>query len=173
MRQNQVLPPPLRASAIRLHFCDVGPAIPVLQPSEYHDVVTCTYEWRGEFENSEITALHSDAFESRVDVANETNWRSLLAQHSLGWVTARVGDLLLGFVNVIWDGQTHAWIQDVMVNPVSRNLGIGSQLVATAAEFSREAGCEWLHVDFEERLGGFYFDACGFTPTTAGLIRLQ
>ena len=154
MRQNQVLPPPLRASAIRLHFCDVGPAIPVLQPSE-------------------ITALHSDAFESRVDVANETNWRSLLAQHSLGWVTARVGDLLLGFVNVIWDGQTHAWIQDVMVNPVSRNLGIGSQLVATAAEFSREAGCEWLHVDFEERLGGFYFDACGFTPTTAGLIRLQ
>jgi hypothetical protein len=35
------------------------------------------------------------------------------------------------------------------------------------------AGCyEWLHVDFEGELRPFYFDACGFTPTTAGLIRL-
>jgi hypothetical protein len=36
------------------------------------------------------------------------------------------------------------------------------------------AGCEWLHVDFDDatRLAGFYFDACGFRPTTAGLIHL-
>jgi GNAT superfamily N-acetyltransferase len=135
--------------------------------------VTCKCQWRGEFENSEITALHNNEVESGVVVGNETNWRSLLAQHSLGWVTARDGDLLLGFVNVIWDGQAHAWIQDLMVNPVLRNLGIGSQLVAIATEASRKAGCEWLHVDFEERLGRFYFEACGFTPTTAGLIRLQ
>lgn len=125
-----------------------------------------------EFENSEITTLHSVAFESRVDAANETNWRPLLVQHSLGWVTARDGDILLGFVNVIWDGHTHACIQDVMVNPAWRNLGIGAQLVATATEASREADCEWRHVDFEERLSGFYFDVCGFTTTTAGLIRL-
>jgi hypothetical protein len=31
---------------------------------------------------------------------------------------------------------------------------------------------EWLHVDFEDHLRGFYFDACGFTPTNAGLIEL-
>ena len=41
-----------------------------------------------------------------------------------------------------------------------------------AIEHARAAGCEWLHVDFDEHLKGFYFDACGFTPTDAGLVRL-
>ena len=33
--------------------------------------------------------------------------------------------------------------------------------------------CEWLHVDFEEDLRPFYFAACGFTPTDAGLLALS
>jgi hypothetical protein len=37
---------------------------------------------------------------------------------------------------------------------------------------ARAAGCEWLHVDFDDHLRSFYFDACGFTPTNAGLIAL-
>jgi GNAT superfamily N-acetyltransferase len=116
---------------------------------ESHDVVTVTYEWRGVFENSELSVLHRDAFESRDDAPIETNWKSMLERHSLGWVTARDQTHLLGFVNVIWDGRVHAWIQDVMVNSVSRNVGVGSQLVATACGAVRDAGCEWLHVDFE------------------------
>jgi hypothetical protein len=35
------------------------------------------------------------------------------------------------------------------------------------------AGCEWLHVDFDDDLRGFYFDACGFVPTNAGLLSLR
>jgi hypothetical protein len=37
---------------------------------------------------------------------------------------------------------------------------------------ARAAGCEWLHVDFEEHLRSFYVDRCGFRPTPAGLIAL-
>ena len=37
---------------------------------------------------------------------------------------------------------------------------------------AKAAGCEWLHVDFEPDLAPFYFDACGFRPTPAGLIHL-
>jgi hypothetical protein len=37
---------------------------------------------------------------------------------------------------------------------------------------ARDAGCEWLHVDFEDHLRRFYFEACGFQPTNAGLIAL-
>jgi hypothetical protein len=44
--------------------------------------------------------------------------------------------------------------------------------VELAVEGARAAGCEWLHVDFEDHLRGFYFDACGFVPTNAGLIEL-
>ena len=45
--------------------------------------------------------------------------------------------------------------------------------IAIAAARAREAGCEWLHVDFEDHLADFYFRACGFRPTRAGLIRLR
>ena len=42
-----------------------------------------------------------------------------------------------------------------------------------AARHAAEAGCEWLHVDFDADLEPFYFDACGFRPTKAGLIHLR
>jgi GNAT superfamily N-acetyltransferase len=133
--------------------------------------MTCEYEWRGSIENREVNSLHVDAFGAAN--STETDWISLLDENSFGWVTARDEHRLVGFVNVISDGQTHAWIQDVMVLSGSRHLGIGSQLVAMAREASREAGCKCLHVDFEERLSGFYFQACGFLPTAAGIINLQ
>ena len=46
-------------------------------------------------------------------------------------------------------------------------------MVAVAVEHARHAGCDWLHVDFAEELRPFYFDACGFIPTHAGLIALR
>jgi GNAT superfamily N-acetyltransferase len=133
--------------------------------------VACEFEWRGFINNREVNSLHVDAF--GADNSTETDWISLVQTNSLGWVTARDERRLVGFVNVISDGQTHAWIQDVMVFSGSRHMGIGSQLVAVAREASKEAGCKSLHVDFEEHLGGFYFQACGFRPTTAGLINLR
>ena len=92
--------------------------------------------------------------------------------HSLGWVCARDGDELVGFVNVPWDGVVHAFVLDTMVATSHGRRGIGTELVAVAVTEARRAGCEWLHVDFEDDLRPFYFDACGFAPTNAGLIEL-
>ena len=50
--------------------------------------------------------------------------------------------------------------------------GIGTGLVKVAVREARSAGCEWLHVDFGEYLRPFYLDACGFSPTDAGLMEL-
>jgi GNAT superfamily N-acetyltransferase len=130
------------------------------------------YSWRGSFGNDEVNALHAEAFDTRLFTGDEWDWQSLLARHSLGWVTARDGDRLVGFVNVIWDGLVHAWIQDTMVASNARRLGIGRSLVEIVRQEARTAGCEFLHVDFEDRLGGFYYEACGFLPTSAGLMRL-
>jgi GNAT superfamily N-acetyltransferase len=132
-----------------------------------------TYSWRGEFTNSEVNALHAMAFGTRVFSDEEWDWVSLTERHSLGWVTARDGDTLVGFINVIWDGLVHAWIQDSMVHQSHQHRGIGRSLVFLARDESRKAGCEWLHVDFDDDLKPFYIDACGFTQTTAGLIALQ
>ncbi len=129
-------------------------------------------EWRGRFTNSEANALHAEAFDTRVFDESEWNWERLVADHSLGWVTARDAGRLVGFANVPWDGLVHAWLQDVMVAVGHRGRGLGVRLVDAATDGARAAGCEWLHVDFDDELRPFYLDACGFTPTTAGLKRL-
>lgn len=129
--------------------------------------------WRGDFANDEVNQLHAEAFESPLFAESEWNWHELVAAHSLGWVVARDGDDLVGFVNVAWDGRLHAWIQDTMVASVARQRGVGTRLVAAAIERATAAGCEWLHVDFADHLRSFYYDACGFRPTNGGLLKLQ
>jgi GNAT superfamily N-acetyltransferase len=131
------------------------------------------FEWRGEFNSTELNELHSEAFGTRLFGDDEWDWRGLVDRHSLGWIVARSGDQLTGFVNVIWDGLAHAWLQDTMVAKNARGSGIGTELVRYAAEGARASGCEWLHVDFDDDLRAFYFDSCGFTPTSAGVMRLQ
>jgi GNAT superfamily N-acetyltransferase len=128
--------------------------------------------WRGGFTNAEVNALHAEAFETRVFDDSEWNWEDLTERHSLGWVTARDGDSLVGFANVLWDGLVHAWIQDVMVKRSARHRGIGVALVDATRDGARQAGCEFLHVDFDDHLLDFYVGACGFRPTNGGLIDL-
>jgi len=130
------------------------------------------YLWRGHFTDSEVNALHADAFRTRVFPDVEWPWNRLVADHSLGWVVARDGEALVGFVNVIWDGLVHAWVQDTMVSADAGRRGIGTQLVAVARDKARAAGCEYLHVDFDPDLDPFYIAACGFDRTPAGVMRL-
>jgi GNAT superfamily N-acetyltransferase len=102
------------------------------------------------------------------------DWRAQVERHSLGWVCATdVDGRLVGFVNVAWDGGVHAFVLDTLVEDRLRRTGIGRGLVAVAERESRVAGCEWLHVDFDEELRGFYLGSCGFTATPAGLIALR
>ncbi|MGQ0847846.1 MAG: GNAT family N-acetyltransferase [Actinomycetota bacterium] len=132
-----------------------------------------TLEWRGTFTNSEVNQLHAEVFQTRLFEDTEWNWRELTQRHSLGWVTARRHMTLVGFVNVLWDGLVHAWIQDVMVAIQARHQGIGVGLVHAARHGAARAGCEWLHVDFEDDLKAFYLDACGFESTNGGLMALE
>ncbi|MBB3308358.1 GNAT superfamily N-acetyltransferase [Rhizobium sp. BK196] len=90
---------------------------------------------------------------------------------SLAHLGAYHDNRLIGFVNVAWDGGIHAFILDTSVHPDLRRQGIATQLVMEATRVARERGAQWLHVDFEPHLRGFY-RACGFRPTEAGLIRL-
>jgi GNAT superfamily N-acetyltransferase len=128
-----------------------------------------SFHWRGEFDNAEVNELHAEAFEHPV---LEDDWQRQVREHSLGWVCARDGTDLVGFVNVAWDGGVHAFVLDTMVAERAGRRGIGTELVAVSVAEARAAGCEWLQVDFEDHLRQFYFEACGFEPTNAGLIRL-
>lgn len=125
-----------------------------------------TYEWRGDIDDAALDTLHAKGFGHPAPGAD---WATRLRRHSLGWVCERAGVGLVGFVNVAWDGGGHAFVLDTVVADDHRRSGVGAELVAEAARRAREAGCVWLHVDFEDDLRPFCLDACGFTPTTAGL----
>jgi GNAT superfamily N-acetyltransferase len=129
------------------------------------------FEWRGEFDNASVNALHAEAFDHEL---LDEDWEGQVRAHSLGWVCAYDDtDGLVGFVNVPWDGGIHAFVIDTMVSTRAARRGVGRELIAVVVAEARAAGCEWLHVDFEEHLQRFYFEACGFEPTNAGLIALH
>lgn len=136
-------------------------------PGDTHRAITLA--WRGPLDDGEL-------FELVVSHGGrpERGWWEAIRGHSLGWVTARTRDgLLVGFVNVAWDGSDHAFILDPKTHGDFQRRGIGTLLVRRAAERAKAAGCEWLHVDFEDHLQPFYLDACGFSATNAGLIDLR
>lgn len=124
--------------------------------------------WRGEATDDELVTL-TQSHGGRA----QAGWWNRIRPHSLGWVTARNGDgTLIGFVNVAWDGGDHAFLIDTKVRPDYQRRGIGTKLVRIAARHAKEAGCEWMEVDFDEALAPFYLEACGFIPTRAGLLHL-
>ncbi len=126
------------------------------------------YRWRGPLTDAELVELVT-ADGGRA----EAGWWDRIRPHSLGWVSARRADgLLVGFVNVAWDGGDHAFLIDTKTHGLHQHEGIGTRLVQLAVQQAKAAGCEWLHVDFDAGLETFYFDACGFRPTAAGLIHL-
>ena len=111
---------------------------------------------------------------SRLAYSTRPNGTGKNLSAGTAWVGSSLqdDDGLVGFVNVPWDGfKMHAWIQDAMVATRVRGQGIGTELVAVARDRARDAGCEWLHVDFDDHLRPFYFDACGFTATICGFDR--
>lgn len=127
------------------------------------------YRWREPITDDEMVGLvHSHGGRSQA------GWWATVWPHSLGWVTARSADgLLVGFVNLAWDGSDHAFLLDTKTRGGWQHRGIGTEVVRRAVEQARLAGCEWLHVDFEPQLAPFYLEACGFRPTDAGLIHLR
>lgn len=128
-----------------------------------------SYTWRGKVADAEVMQL-TRAHGGRP----QPGWWERVAPHSLGWVTARSVDrTLVGFVNVAWDGGDHAFLLDTKSHPDVQHRGVGTELVRIATERARAAGCEWLHVDFTSDLAPFSMEACGFSPTAAGLIHLD
>lgn len=123
--------------------------------------------WRAPLPDAELVELVASHGGEPVP-----GWWDRIRPHSLGWVTARSGGVLVGFVNVAWDGGDHAFLIDTKTRGDRQREGIGALVVRAAAARAREAGCEWLHVDFRPELAAFYLDACGFRRTDAGLVHL-
>ena len=118
--------------------------------------------------NEELNSLFENAWD---DWSQNKDFLKAL-KHSLGYICAYQKDFLVGFVNIAWDGDLHAFILDTTVHKEYQRMGIGVKLVQNAIDLSRKKDIEWLHVDFEPHLESFY-RKCGFRDTKAGLINLK
>lgn len=132
-----------------------------------HDEAGITYRADPAVSSGELDELFAAAWSEH----STRDFAPILAR-SLVYVCAYREWDLAGFINVAWDGGVHAFILDTTVHPDLRGRGIGRQLVRRAAREARDRGAEWLHVDYEPHLRGFYRQ-CGFRFTEAGLIRLD
>lgn len=110
-------------------------------------------------------------FEAAWQQHQEIDFKKIL-NRSLCYICAFVEGELLGFVNVAWDGGIHGFILDTTVHPKAQRRGMGIELVKKAISTAQESGIEWLHVDYEPHLEGFYH-RCGFRVTGAGLMNLK
>jgi ribosomal protein S18 acetylase RimI-like enzyme len=116
--------------------------------------------------NKQLNSLFALAWENHKN----SDFQQVLS-HSLLYLGAFHEEQLIGFVNVAWDGGSHAFLLDTTVHPQFQRQGLGKELVQTATVQVRQRGVEWLHVDYEDHLHSFY-EQCGFRPTKAGLINL-
>ena len=124
------------------------------------------FRLRPTLSDRELNLLNSRSWPEHTDRTYDR-----MFARSLGHVGAFEDDRLIGFVNVATDGDRHAFLLDVAVDRDYRRRGVGRELVRISTELATEAGCVWLHVDYEPHLDAFYRGA-GFRPTSAGLIRL-
>lgn len=127
------------------------------------------YVIRFTVDDRHLSALHARAFGGDPDDVRP--WVHRLHRHALTWVGAFDDQVLVGFVQVAWDGGAHAFLLDTAVDPVRQHQGVGTALVTHAVTEARAAGCTWLRVDCEPHLQPFYRSA-GFQPTAAGILRL-
>lgn len=125
--------------------------------------------WRGPVTDQELSRLHAAAFSRDQELEP---WVERLERYSLGWVTVRSGELLVGFCNIITDGGRHAFLLDVVVDPDHQGTGVGKGLVHRAIEECRSSPVDWLHVDFEADLGSFYMTEGLFRRSTAGILKV-
>lgn len=81
------------------------------------------------------------------------------------------GGRLAGFVQVVSNGSTDAYIQDVMVRPEYQGQGIGSQLLRSVLEQLRQDGIDHASLIFAPSLAPFY-ERFGFQIQCSGRMTL-
>ena len=121
------------------------------------------YVTKPDLEESELQQLFVAAWGAR-----KGDFRPVLAR-SFTWIGAYSDDVLVGFVNIAWDGGVHFFMLDTTVHPNWQRQGVGVDLVTEAVAACRGHG-EWIHVDSDMELMTKFYEPAGFRPTPAGLI---
>ena len=93
----------------------------------------------------------------------------ILQRHYTYYIVRAEDGRLIGYMSVLSDGISDAFLLDLMVHPDFQRQQIGRQLVQRAIKDLRDAGIRCVQVTFDEKLRDFYAK-CGFHIFGGGII---
>jgi ribosomal protein S18 acetylase RimI-like enzyme len=95
--------------------------------------MTINYKISPPVTDRELNQLFHSVWEDHKD----TSYKNVLSR-SLLYVCAYNDNLLIGYVNLAWDGDEHGFILDTTVNKKYQRKGIGTSLVLEAIRESKK-----------------------------------
>ncbi len=99
----------------------------------------------------------------------EGTYSSILKRH-YAYYTVRAEDgRLIGYMSVLSDGVSDAFLLDLIVHPSFQGKDIGMRLVKRGIQDMKDAGVRCVQVTFDENLKGFY-ERCGFHIFGGGIV---
>ena len=125
------------------------------------------FEIKGNVQPEQIAELRKSVGWNGMEVS----LRKSLA-NSYFYICCFDDDKLIGYLDVVSNGVTDAYIQDVTVNPAYQGKGIGTKLMNTAIDKLKHDGVYAISVLFEEKLLTFY-KKFGFYIMMAGQMNTR
>jgi ribosomal protein S18 acetylase RimI-like enzyme len=99
----------------------------------------------------------------------EGTYSTVLKRHYTHYTVRAQDGRLVGYMSILSDGISDAFLLDLMVHPDFRRGQVGSQLVRRGIKDMKDAGIRCVQVTFNENLRDFY-GRCGFHIFGGGIV---
>lgn len=99
----------------------------------------------------------------------EGTYATILQRHFTYYTVRAEDGRLIGYMSILSDGVSDAFLLDLMVHPDFQGKQIGRRLVKRGIQDMKEAGIQCVQVTFHEKLREFYA-LCGFYMFGGGVI---
>ncbi|MGD2118232.1 MAG: GNAT family N-acetyltransferase [Chromatiales bacterium] len=98
-----------------------------------------SYEHNAKFQPEELIKLFTEVGFNRLGEWNKFNIQAIF-EHTDYYIVAKQGQKLVGFVRLLTDWHTRAYISNLCVNPALQNQGIGRTLLSEILSVCDEKG---------------------------------
>lgn len=102
----------------------------------------------------------------------EQSMRDPKLQHFFS-VSAYDGEQLVGYVEVVSNGVTDAYVQDLMVHPALQKQGIGTRLMQMTIDEMKKRSIFMLSIIYGEESLKDYYEKFGFYTMLCGQMELR
>lgn len=100
---------------------------------------------------------------------SEDTYEQTLPKHYTHYTARDTDNRLVGYMSVLSDGVSDAFLIDLAVHPELQKTGIGARIVHRAIRDLKDAGVRCVQVTFGNELEPFYAQ-CGFHILKGGII---